>query len=363
MSKLDGWGGYAHNNPNTLVSVGYERGSYQGGGSGGGMGMMPTGGAFAPRRSSMIKPLLHITLPDDDGEDRHFAPIILALEAMISVNLWHIKRSLRRAQQGLGNPIAPLYMSGVRYKEDDPGREDWRDCLEILKRGAGDCLPLSTLVLRDDYEKLPIAALKIGDRIFGDGAWTTVTEVMSTGHKPIMQFSLGNGRTLRCSAEHTLFKEFGSRMEEVRARDVRMHDQLVMPAVIPMATDHGIEMRERQIGTARVETIAYGDVEACGDITTDAGKFWLPESDVVVHNCDNLCAWRAAELRAAGIRAEPVIKWQHIPREVALQLGYPANIIPPGGLSMVHVLVRHPDGTIEDPSKLLGMGGGYNNRV
>lgn len=215
MSKLDGWGGYVHNNAaNVNVLVGYERGSYESGG-GSHVGYAP--GGFPKRQSSMITPLLHITLPDDDGEDRHFAPIVLALEAMISVNLWHIRRSLRRAQQGLGNPIAPLYMSGVRYKEDDPGREDWRDCLEIIKRGFGDC--------------------------------------------------------------------------------------------------------------------------------------------------DNLCAWRAAELRAAGINAEPVIKWQHIPREVALQLGYPSKIIPPGGLSMVHVLVRHPDGTIEDPSKLLGMGGGYNNRV
>lgn len=166
---------------------------------------------------SRITPLLHITLPEDDGEDRHFAPIVLALEAMIAVNEWHIRRSLRRAQLGTGNPIAPLYTTGVRYAEDAPGREDWRDCLAILERGTADC--------------------------------------------------------------------------------------------------------------------------------------------------DQLCAWRCAELRAAGIKAEPVIKWQHIPRNIALQLGYPSRVVPSGGLSMVHVLVRWPDGHIEDPSKILGMGGSYTNRV
>lgn len=170
-----------------------------------------------PRRHSELTPLLHITLPDDDGENRHFAPIVLALEAVIAVNLWHIKRSLKRAEKGEGYPIAPMYMTGVRYKEDPAGREDWRDLFSVMKRGYGDC--------------------------------------------------------------------------------------------------------------------------------------------------DNLVAWRCAELRAAGVAAEPVIKWQHLPRELALKLGFPPRIVPSGGLSMVHCLVRFPNGHIEDPSKLLGMGGEYTSRV
>lgn len=93
----------------------------------------------------MFTPLLHITLPEDDGDDdesrqaRHFAPIVLALEAMIAVNKWHIERSLKRAARGKGVPVPPLYLSGVRYQEDPPGREDWRDCYTVLKRGKGDC--------------------------------------------------------------------------------------------------------------------------------------------------------------------------------------------------------------------------------
>ena len=76
---------------------------------------------------------------DDSDEERHFAPIIPLLEGLIDVNEWHIRRALRRAQKGLGYPIPPLYASGVRYKEDPPGQENWKDCLAVLADGYGDC--------------------------------------------------------------------------------------------------------------------------------------------------------------------------------------------------------------------------------
>jgi hypothetical protein len=65
-------------------------------------------------------------------------------------------------------------------------------------------------------------------------------------------------------------------------------------------------------------------------------------------DCDNLATWRAAELRQAGIPADPYIKWR-----TRLDGG-----------NTYHVLVRWPfavdsapDGFLEDPSLLLGMGG------
>ena len=58
-------------------------------------------------------------------------------------------------------------------------------------------------------------------------------------------------------------------------------------------------------------------------------------------DCDNLGAWRAAELRELGIRAQPYITWRRRPD---------------GGMTY-HVIVRWPDGSSEDPSLLLGMGG------
>lgn len=175
----------------------------------------------------MITPLLHITLPEDDGEDRHFAPILLALQSMIGINLWHIQRQRERAARGKGYPIPYLYASGVRYKEDPPGQENWKDCLAVMADGHGDC--------------------------------------------------------------------------------------------------------------------------------------------------DRLCAWRVAELLADGQYAEPVIKWRLVPRDMMIQLGHPPHMVPPEGISMVHVCVGYPgwqhyahledNPLIEDPSKNLGMGGQYTSRV
>lgn len=61
-------------------------------------------------------------------------------------------------------------------------------------------------------------------------------------------------------------------------------------------------------------------------------------------DCDNLAAWRTAELRELGIDAMPYITWRRRAD---------------GGMTY-HVIVLWPDGSSEDPSLLLGMG--YPNR-
>lgn len=52
-------------------------------------------------------------------------------------------------------------------------------------------------------------------------------------------------------------------------------------------------------------------------------------------DCDQLCAWRVAELRMQGKRAKAVPRW-----------------VKP---DLMHVVVVYPGGKVEDPSKLLGM--------
>lgn len=164
----------------------------------------------------MFTPTLHITLPEDDGEARHFLPIALALKAMVEINTFHIRRAMKRFKEGTGMLVPPIYASGVRYRNDPPGQENWRDCYSVMAEGFGDC--------------------------------------------------------------------------------------------------------------------------------------------------DNLVGWRVAELNAAGIPSEAKIKWQQIPKPLAIRLGLaPANMIPESGISMVHCVVQHPNGEIEDISKNLGMGGDYTN--
>jgi hypothetical protein len=56
-------------------------------------------------------------------------------------------------------------------------------------------------------------------------------------------------------------------------------------------------------------------------------------------DCDDLAPWRVAELQEAGERARVRITWRRRPN----------------GRRLYHVVVRRADGSVEDPSRLLGM--------
>lgn len=56
-------------------------------------------------------------------------------------------------------------------------------------------------------------------------------------------------------------------------------------------------------------------------------------------DCEDLGAWRAAELRVQGVNARPDVKIRKLPN----------------GHWRAHVRVKYPDGHIEDPSAKLGM--------
>lgn len=59
-----------------------------------------------------------------------------------------------------------------------------------------------------------------------------------------------------------------------------------------------------------------------------------------IGDCEDIACWRAAELRVReGIMAEPTFIWK----------------LRPNGGYLYHILVRYPDGRIEDPSRTLGM--------
>jgi hypothetical protein len=191
-----------------------------------------------------MKALMHVTLPPlgPYSPAFHFAPLIALLEGVIEVNRTHIRQSLNRAAAGLGDPIPPLYASGVVYREDPFGQENWGDVLYCLQ-----CM--------------------------------------------------------------------------------------------------------------------YAD-------------------------CDRFVLWRCAEAREAGAMLRPVIKWQHLTREMAISVGYPADEVDPDGVWLVHcccewpasyavapeahpllrawqdtVLRRPSADLIEDPSKELGMGGGFSSHA
>lgn len=491
--------------------------------------------------------------------------LLWAMEGLCRINQTHLRQFNEFAKRGLiEKPYPPLYKAGLHY-ETEKGTEIWPDIPSMLAgtmgKGVypgkwGDCLPVSTLVMRDDYTLCPIVELAPGDRIMGDGGLTTVIEQGITGEKPILAFDLDNGSTFRCSPNHRLFLDDGS---EIRAEDVKVNQKLRLPTkpfdahaplqhgrlsdadyawllglyiaegwndyprhsrfcisgrdgkrkeeqkhrvkalmekigvhtrwheryiavndrelanemsrcggrapskhlptlcmsreqvvatieglsadcsiasrsgTIVQATtsemlalqfrilyrilgqsvhirrwdEHGglgsnpiyrinvrksySERKDARSTYARVKAIKEDGIELCADITTDTGRFWLPESDLIVHNCEDFACWRVAEYRElpwhyerpdptrkggkeladplypqgkaemaahkagkpwpgwkkvkGGIKAKPFAKWRRGPK----------------GNYHYHALVLLPDGKkghpkIEDPSLVLGMG-------
>jgi hypothetical protein len=489
--------------------------------------------------------------------------LLWLMEALCRINQSHIRQFRHLKADGkIPDEYPSIYLSGVHY-EPEPGTEEWLDIPTVLDVTAGiypgpwgDCLPLSTLVLRSDYTVAPIGSLVPGDVIMGDGAWTRVLDHAITGKKSILAFELDNGCVFRCSPEHRVFKNDGT---EIRAEKIRVGERLLTPRsefptspepqydtrlspedfawllgvfvadgwtdfprhpsfqisdrdprkdglprakrdktgqklrvkAIADALGLGSRWREKYISvsdkdltrvfascgnrapskhlphlhfskeqvkallhglaadayTASSGTLVYGttseslaiqirilyrmlgqsvhirrwdkhgglgsnpiyrinvrrsnedggktnwlkrnsakvigireeEKEMCADITTDTGRFWLPESDLVVHNCEDLACWRVSELRelpyhlvgrdgqgklvvadpryadsyrkAAGVvgpwktrkggmEAKPFAKWRKRP----------------DGSYAYHALTLLPDGRLEDPSLVLGMG-------
>lgn len=78
------------------------------------------------RRIEFVGP--HFT-PGDDGEHGMLVLRTL-LNALVVINEDWMRRI----------PNFPsLYESGIRYKREKPGREEWQDCVETYERGHGDC--------------------------------------------------------------------------------------------------------------------------------------------------------------------------------------------------------------------------------
>lgn len=141
-----------------------------------------------------------------------------------------------------GDPgVAPLE-NGFKYIAD-PRFADYFaspvDNITNCLNGScgGDCLPAETLLLTAGYKFTAIADVEIGDTVMGDGEWTRVTQKWDKGEQDIVEFKLNNGCTLRCTPEHKLFVVpkmhgcAGNRNEayEVRARDVKLDDDLLVP--------------------------------------------------------------------------------------------------------------------------------------
>lgn len=196
-----------------------------------------------------------------------------------------------------GTPHIPGLHRGLKYMADNFHVDQfWAPArlLKEIKRGnaAADCLPLATKVviavdgLPSARRDVAIGAVSPGDLILSIGeTWTRVTNYWDKGPLPTLDFTLDNGTTLRCSGGHRLICADAS---ELLAGEVTVGVRL-MTGTAPY---HG----------AMVTAVTPGPTVACCDIETEAHRFYLPETDLVVHNCDDHAMFTATLAASIGYR-------------------------------------------------------------
>lgn len=93
----------------------------------------------------------------ENGDPAHGMVVLrVLLNALAAINCDILQR----------DPTIPrLYESGVRYRPEDPGREEWQDVAETLRRGFGDCEDLACWLVaerrvRDGIQATPDFTLR-----------------------------------------------------------------------------------------------------------------------------------------------------------------------------------------------------------
>lgn len=161
----------------------------------------------------------------------------------------HSERSIpvrRHTEQIVGNIRPKDYSSEIiaicrwwgnagRYTRDPLHVEMLRDPERLIAdahagRLACDCFPAGTLLLRDDYELVPIEAIEPGDRIWGDQDWSVVEDSRPKGSLSVDALTLNTGTTLHLTPDHQVYIVLPSGgVERIRVSDVEPGMALLSP--------------------------------------------------------------------------------------------------------------------------------------
>ena len=120
---------------------------------------------------------------------------------------------------------------------------------------GGDCFPEGTLLLRDDFEFVPIEQIKVGDSVWGKDKWSTVTQKWAKGQLAVDAIEMSNGSTMYLTAGHKVYVgacKHGGRCEQVQCQpahkrvesfeqrihvsDLREGDTLLQPERVAFGT-------------------------------------------------------------------------------------------------------------------------------
>jgi hypothetical protein len=234
--------------------------------------------------------------------------------------------------------VPPLASSGVSFAEEPQGyqksgEENWQDvptCLGLRRAGNRDlaCWLAAELRLRHGVEAAPVVVsertltgmlryrvvVRLPDGRVVDPSSGRGARDVPKNHRIAFVLDLFNGPQERLLSNETLQLLLDALCEE----DERF---LLMHPSAPMLYRSGVVYQEEPPGQEDWQDVPTTVRMGFGD-------------------CEDLACWRAAELRVrSGIDARPTFTSQ----------------VKPDGAYLYHILVRLPDGRIEDPSRNLGM--------
>lgn len=174
------------------------------------------------------------------------------------------------------------------------------------KRKIGDCLPFYTNLLTDKKELIPISEICVGDKIYDGNTVSVVINKWDRGEKPVIGFKLKNGHVFFCTENHQVQACRYIDTEDGYDRYIEYDDDDYVrykPIPVPKAKDVevGDFFRTTIEGTDNTKVIEIFDagIEHVYDIQTESGTIFLPDSYVIVHNCDEHALYESSVIKSS----------------------------------------------------------------
>lgn len=234
--------------------------------------------------------------------------------------------------------------SQVRYLADPRGVDTFRSPERTLfDFHGGDCFVAGTLVLRDDYQLVPVESLRVGNRIWGLNKWSTVSQTWDRGVRPTWTIMLNNGGSMRLTPEHKVWVQDESGLRRVTVSNLGTGDRLIRPDRIPFGAKRATKRADgkRPKSLAVKSVIRDGQEAHCYDFETDDHMVWLPEVDWTTSQCDDISstlstllaialetAGYETRLRVIAVKPSPPQAYSHILVLVGLPQRAPEKWMP-----------------------------------
>lgn len=96
--------------------------------------------------------------------------------------------------------------NNMRYSSDSLASDQFQAAhRSLFDFHGGDCFPVGTLLLRDDYTFIPVEELRDGMKIWGRDRWSEVQRSWYKGILPVTVLTLNNGSEVKLTEDHHVF--------------------------------------------------------------------------------------------------------------------------------------------------------------